>query len=317
MFDWRKIARVASRASEAPVRVRISRPVVLSALMGALCLSIGNVTSTTAQSGGGSTGSAPASVRILTGTLVSPSAAQTYYGTSTTHTDGLCRDYGSNDQICPAGSSGRSPRAPELRELARALRGGDDLLLSDGAAVREHVDLVYEYVRNRIDTEFIFGSHKGALGTLIDSSGTAFDQAQLMVEVLRESGLNADYRFGTITLTPAQFTAWTGLSQARAACEFLALGGIPATVAGGCAGSGPTGNITLSHIWVAVSHQGQTWLYDPAYKPYEHISGIDVRQAMGLGEGQALSDTTGVWAVGLRTVYLGWLASMLTPSMVG
>src|SRR5688572_14472910 len=64
-------------------------------------------------------------------------------------------------------------RPVELKELARALRG--------------NVDLIYEYVHDNIRTEFMYGLKKGGLGAMIDRSGTPFDQAHLMFELLRES----------------------------------------------------------------------------------------------------------------------------------
>jgi len=213
------------------------------------------------------------SFRIVKGTATSPDAAWSYYGAATTATDGLCRDYGANSQICP---NGTRPRPPELKELARALKNDPDL--------------IYEYVRNTIDTEFLFGLHKGALGASIDKSGGAFDQAQLMVELLREAGFNARYRYGDITLTAGQFYDWTGVTKAKAACELLAAGGIPALVNGSatsCEISGDVSGVTLAHVWVEADLPGGTYQFDPSFKPYSHKAGIDVASAMGLQAGQA------------------------------
>ena len=77
-------------------------------------------------------------VKILKGVLQSPddAAGSSGYGTATTSTDGLCATYGpgqtlANAEICP---SGGRPRAPEIKALARALKGDPNL--------------IYEYVRN-------------------------------------------------------------------------------------------------------------------------------------------------------------------------
>ncbi|MDO8341261.1 MAG: hypothetical protein Q7T59_04770, partial [Candidatus Woesebacteria bacterium] len=111
------------------------------------------------------------SVTIVRGTLISPTDANAWYMSQTqAATDGLCQRYPNNPDICPTTTR---PRAPEVRELARALK--------------HDPNLIYEYVRNSVDTEFLFGSHKGSLGVIIDGSGTAFDQAQLMVDLLRET----------------------------------------------------------------------------------------------------------------------------------
>lgn len=237
-------------------------------------------------------GPTPASVRIERGVPITPTSANSWYQPTnqTAHTDGLCRDYGSNNEICVSGSQ---PRAPEIVELARALGGGSELNLSDPAQVREHVNLVYEYVHRRIDTEFLFGSHKGALGTLIDGSGTAFDQANLMVQVLRQSGINADFVYGTLVLTPTQFQEWTGLTRRDSICDFLSLGGIPHQTANGCSTGSSPGNVTLSHVWVRASVNGQLLQFDPALKVYTHVAGINVRNAAQLPALGSLATATG------------------------
>lgn len=223
----------------------------------------------------------PPTTKRLEGTLVTPSAAATFYGTDTTHTNGLAST--------PA-------RSPEIKALARSLsRGG--ALTGDAFAQR-----VADYVRRNIEVEFRYGLGKGARGAVIDQSGTVFDQAQLMVEVLREGGLAATYQLGTITLDADQFGKWTGLvtspikaSQAftvnaRSACQLLADGGIPATVNGAlsCTELSSTINttlntVTLSHIWVLANGKA----YDPAYKVSILGPGIDVPAAMGCGTAAA------------------------------
>jgi len=105
------------------------------------------------------------SMKFLTAPLVSPSAGQTYYGGATTHSSSF------------TGVSGFEGRPPEIVELARALKNDPDL--------------IYEFVRNHIDTEFAFGLRKGALGGLMDKSGTAFDQNVLFVETVRQAGFTA------------------------------------------------------------------------------------------------------------------------------
>src|SRR5689334_6573771 len=128
------------------------------------------------------------SVKIGTAALISPTSADTTYGSATASTN----------------STGASGRPSEIIELARALG---------------NADAIYDFVRNNIDIVWLYGLHKGALGALTDRSGTSFDQAQLMVELLRQAGYTATYKTGTITLTASDFTAWTGISNGRAACQ--------------------------------------------------------------------------------------------------
>lgn len=253
----------------------------------ALCLAIlvlfagpGNLLAQSGGGGGAQSLPVVPSIKIRKGTLF---ATSTSYGSGTTSTNGLCAAFPTNTEICT------TERAPELTELARALRGDPNL--------------IYEYVRNHVDTEFQYGLQKGALGALIDASGTPFDQAHLLVEVLRAAGHTARYKSGTITLNAAQFTDWTGISDAKAACDFLANGGIPASSAAGCSAGTPVGNVTLAHVWVEADVNGGTYLFDPSYKDYDHIAGIDVKAAMQFTSGQALSSATSGMGSGTQGGY--------------
>ncbi|MBI3675384.1 MAG: RHS repeat protein, partial [Proteobacteria bacterium] len=165
-------------------------------------------------------------------------------------------------------------------------------------ALKNNPDLIYEYVRNSIETVFIYGLQKGALGAEIDKSGTPFDQAMLMVELLRQAGYVANYQAGTITLTGQQFTDWTGISDATAACQLLSSGAIPAAVNGSttanCAyGSGTAiSSVQLAHVWVQVTIGGGTYVFDPSYKPHTWKTGIDLSTATGLTTGTPLSQAS-------------------------
>jgi len=190
------------------------------------------------------------STKIGTAPLISPSALQvSAYGTAVTNT---------------FATTGR-PR--EVVLLAQALRGD--------RADADFVDQVYDYVRNNIEIAWMFGLQKGALGAIIDHSGTSFDQAHLMVEVLQQGNVKAGYQFGTITLTGAQFQQWSGITSATAACQLLAAGGIPAAINGvtnaTCAGYGSqtVTSAVLSHIWVKATINGTDYFFDPSYKAHD------------------------------------------------
>ena len=192
--------------------------------------------------------------RVAPGTLLSPTAAWTFYGTSSTHTVGV---------------AAVSTPPLELVELQRALGRGSACTALCYAAN------VYQYVQNNIDTEFRFGLGKGGYGALVDQSGSAFDQAQLMVMLLRQAGIAATYQVGVLTLTGAQFQQWSGISSAPYACQMLADGGIPATINGvsscaSLAASATISTISVGHIWV----NSLGALFDPAYKIYTVKSGI-------------------------------------------
>lgn len=217
----------------------------------------------------------PPSVKLVTAPLVSPASAWSFYGSSTTHTVGAA-----------------APTSPpsEVTELARALGAGR-------YTAGNYALAVYEYIRNNIQMDFRFGSSKGARGAVIDQSGTAFDQASLMVALLRANGISATYQVGTISLTAAQFQAWTGLADpasglvnAVTACQYLADGAIPATVNGATSCAGLSGTlattgtpVTLAHIWVMANGV----IYDPAYKIHVVKAGVDLAAQMGCGNASA------------------------------
>ncbi|MEI9933156.1 MAG: hypothetical protein WDM89_22150 [Rhizomicrobium sp.] len=228
------------------------------------------------------------SVKIGTAALISTTNAETYYSAHDhAWTDGLGAITGT-----------ATPEPTEIIELARALKNDPDN--------------IYQYVHNNIQTVWLYGLQKGALGASIDKSGTAFDQAALMVEILREAQLNnpnitsVSYQAGTITLTGAQFAAWSNITNPQAACQLLSSGGIPAQIttdAGpitDCTTSVGTTvtSITMAHIWVAVTITGSSatgcsasnvCVFDPAYKPYTWKAGISsLTTALGLMPGHTL-----------------------------
>jgi len=225
-------------------------------------------------------------VKALTGTPITPADANTWYYShgNDTHTNGLCA---LRSEMCGLARPGA------IIALARTLsRGGT--LTSDQLATN-----VYEYIYKNIDTEFRYGLSKGAYGALLDQSGTPFDQAHLMAEILKEaaadypsntsySQLAPTYEAGTVTFSGAEFSAWTGITNAQAACQFLANGGIPASVNGQtpqyC--SSVTGNVTsivMSHIWLQATTTAGTKLYDPSYKTYIQKAPIALSTVMGCG----------------------------------
>ncbi|WP_397402187.1 RHS repeat-associated core domain-containing protein [Phenylobacterium sp.] len=219
------------------------------------------------------------STKVGTASLIAPGAADTYFGASTTATNG----------------TGASGRAKEVVELSRALKGDPDL--------------IYEYVRNTVSTTWTYGLSKGAMGVIVDRSGTAFDQAQLMVELLRQAGLSASYKLGTITLNGAQFQAWTGITSAKAACQLLSSGGIPAVINGTTTAdysyAGNVSTIELSHAWVSVVIVGVSYLYDPAYKDHTFKAGLNLATATGITSGMA----TGISASSGTTSGVSYISS--------
>jgi hypothetical protein len=210
-------------------------------------------------------------VNIGTANLVDPTTANSYYGGAS-----------------KAATSLGLPTAPEIVELARALKNDPDL--------------IYEYVHNNVEDVWMYAEHKGPLGTVIDKAGTQFDQAALMVALLRQAGYTASFQSGTVTLSPGDFTDWTGISDATAACQMLSSGGFPAQVNGSTIANCGYGNgtaissVTLAHVWVKVSIPGSSCasgcLFDPSFKRHTWKAGIDLNAASGFTAGAALTQAT-------------------------
>lgn len=158
-------------------------------------------------------------------------------------------------------------------------------------SLRNHPDLIYQYVRNNIEYYPVFGSQKGALGAVLDNQATAHDQATLMVELLRASGIEANYVRGIAKLSAAQLAEWWGVSTANA-CGVLSLLGqaqipvyeINATSAGSCPGTvAALTDVSIEHIWVKAKINGSWVVFDPSYKPHTFKSGIDLASAATTG----------------------------------
>jgi RHS repeat-associated protein len=207
------------------------------------------------------------SMRFERSEPVSLATAVTYYGSSTTRTSSF------------TGVSGFEGRPPEIVEQARALDND--------------VNRIYEYVRNHIRVEFAFGLRKGALGALIDRSGTPFDQNVLFVELVRQAGHTARYRIGTADLTGAQFTAWTGVSNGPSACRMLAFGGFPVAFAGTtpslCANQSTLGNVQIRHVWSEVSINGTWYVFDPSFKSHDLVPQRSLASESGFTAGQPVA----------------------------
>lgn len=158
-------------------------------------------------------------------------------------------------------------------------------ITATAAALENDPQKIFAFVRNNIRYEPRMGAQKGAVGALIDRSGTAFDQAQLLVELLRAAGYTASYRVGTISLTGAQFNDWLGITSPTFARQFLANGGIPASVGG-------TSSITtvlMNHAWVQATIGGVTYQLDPSYKVMDRWAQVDIAADAGFSPSSFVS----------------------------
>ena len=159
-------------------------------------------------------------------------------------------------KLLSVGTSG----PPSIAELARALKNDPDL--------------IYQYVANNVDYTPIYGVMKGSFGALVDGEANDFDQAALMVALLREAGFTANFVLGTIKLNATQTSNWLGVNTRDASTvdELLANGAIPHEVK-----KKPDGSLNfvrLTHMWVQANIGGTDYVFDPSFKSYMYQDGV-------------------------------------------
>ena len=172
---------------------------------------------------------------------------------------------------------------PEIQELARSLQNDPKL--------------IFEFVHNHIDYVPYFGLLKGATQTSLDGCGNDFDQACLLIALLKQSGYSdAHYVKGTMSIPNIGYgdeysmCNWLGAAP-EAIQAILANGGLNAESVGGSSGF-----TSLPRVWVEVSIGGRLYRLDPALKHYEEErEPFDIAEAMGYLEGDIESAAGGSW----------------------
>lgn len=170
-------------------------------------------------------------------------------------------------------------QTPAIKALAQALDGNPFKL--------------FQWVHDQVFFTPTYGSVQGAQDTLDKRSGNAFDQASLLIAMLRSSGIPARYVYGTIEVPVDDAMNWVGGTKtADAAQQILNQGGVPnvALVA-----SGRVVALRMEHVWVealvraspdraamqtGALSQGGSWVpMDPGFKQYRFEQGVDFQRA--------------------------------------
>ena len=157
---------------------------------------------------------------------------------------------------------------------------------------------IYQYVYQNIRFEPYYGSLKGSMGTLYAKSGSATDQASLLIALLRASNTPARFVKGQIQLldaTPDAFGGraahWVGAKSYAGAAAIFAQGQNPSAGTITNASAQATG-ISLTHVWVEAcvpySHYrgtqqdttGSSWIpLDASFKDISYQGGISTNVA--------------------------------------
>ncbi|TYQ16561.1 UNVERIFIED_CONTAM: Transglutaminase-like enzymes, putative cysteine proteases [Acetivibrio alkalicellulosi] len=210
-----------------------------------------------------------------------PPKPATGSGSSSAHTKGA-----SEQEVS---SFSKTPEKGDLEETLEVQFTKEIKELGDSF---ETVVEIYEYVRNNIVFEQYHGSRKGALGTLEQKSGNSFDQASLLISLLRYKGIPTRYVRGTIEVPIERAIGWTGTKTPEAAVRVLGSLGVP-TVS--VTTGGRISHVRLEHVWVEAyipyqyyrgigSMKGQEiWIpLDPSFKEHERVEGIDLKELIGI-----------------------------------
>lgn len=189
----------------------------------------------------------------------------------------------SAEAAAAAGCDAESPHPIEITALAKALKCDPDL--------------IFEYVYNNIEYEPLFGSNKGALGTLLDQRGNDIDQAQLFTALLSAAGIPSStysYRYGYVRRTGTFVANWLGVKNDRLAIpRFLANGGLPTRNVVGNS-DGTLQSIDIAQVSVYVQIGGSTYIFEPALKQHTISAGLaNVGSVLGYTQTQFLADAGG------------------------
>jgi hypothetical protein len=171
-------------------------------------------------------------------------------------------------------------------------------ILTLAASLKCDPDLIFEYVYNNIEYEPLFGSNKGAFGTLLDQRGDDIDQAQLLVALLQASGYSQiSYIYGYIRLTGATAPGWLGVkNDGNAIGQVFENGGIP--IASGqwiVNGDGTLNRIDIAHVWIQVQINGTAYVFDPSFKQHTMPPGpgVSLTGILGYSRTQFQTDAGG------------------------
>jgi len=178
---------------------------------------------------------------------------------------------------------------------------------------------IYQFVRNHFTYVPYYGALKGPYLTLKERSGNDFDQAAVLVELLRAAGFTANYQYGSMDIpvsssNGADLANWLGAeANASVISTLIASGGIPAVSYGS--------HFVVDRVWVVATINGTNIALDPAFKPSVKQSGIDLAVATGYNQAGLLAAAGGVAGSnslqGLDAMGLGNALNGLSTQLIG
>jgi hypothetical protein len=197
-------------------------------------------------------------------------------------------------------TSGGRERGPDPADLDPTIdvQFTDEIIALADSLNRSPVEM-YNFVRNNFEFEAYLGSRKGSQQTLDHERGNDYDQASLLIALLRVAGIPARYATGTIRMPVDQATNWLGIDDKLNAASLLATAGMeavlyisgPDTVAIGCRRVWVEAWLPYVNYRGAINDSvGRTWIpIDPVFKQYTYDRGINFPAEIGF-DGDAFID---------------------------
>jgi len=149
----------------------------------------------------------------------------------------------------------------------------------------------YNFVRDNFEFEAYLGSRKGSQQTLDHRRGNDYDQASLLIAMLRVSGIPARYATGTVEMPIDGATNWLGIDDPVNAASILTTAGMEGVLY--YMGPDPYA-IRCRRVWVEawlpfINYRGAIndstgfmWVpIDPTYKQHSYVAGINFPAEIG------------------------------------
>jgi len=179
---------------------------------------------------------------------------------------------------------------PELQALADSF-GHDPA----GTAVATRL---YEWVRNSIDFTPYNGLKRGAHMTWLERAGNDFDQAALLVALLKAAGYtDVSYRFGKVWIPKERSDGndavhWVGADKGSVR---LLLANLGVQYPNNLVTEDAT-RVLVPRVWVVLVVGGTTYVLDPAWKRYRSSTAVDLATAAGYSKDTMLAQAGGTLA---------------------
>lgn len=125
---------------------------------------------------------------------------------------------------------------------------------------------VYNYLYNNMQSQFYYGSRKGAIGTFEQGGGNDTDLSSLLIAMLRYLGYEANYVTTVAGFTESELLSWTNTDSIDVAIAIYAAQGRSHDIYT----SGNTKYYCCDYKYVQLIDNGKTYYLDVCFKNYEN-----------------------------------------------